>query len=398
MRTKFLCVMLVLLYNQLSFAQNPKLFLINADDLQAKKEAWQQNDKEIKSLADLVISKADALLSVKPKSVMDKSSTPPSGSKHDYMSQAPYFWPDPSQPNGTPYIRKDGERNPDIRKITDAVFLHDLTDKCQFLSLAYYFTGQEKYASKAAELINVWFIAPETKMNPNLNYGQAIPGVNDGRGIGIIESRSLVELADWAGLLAGSKSFSDQQLNGLKDWYKQYLNWLLTSKNGKDEHKSKNNHGTIYDTQVVSFALFTGNKELAKKTLTESLQRITVQITPEGEQPLELARTKAYSYSTMNLNDGWFNLALLGKHAGIDLWNYQTADGRSIHKALDWLIPYALGEKQKDHKQIVSYNTSELYRLLIIAGKAYHNTAYLKQAASITKDKDTQLTDLLYKP
>jgi hypothetical protein len=398
MSNKLLFVIAAVLYSQLSFAQTPRVFLINADYIKAKKEAYQKNDKEIKSLTAQVISQADGFLSAKPKSVMDKTSTPPSGSKHDYMSLAPYFWPDPSKPNGIPYIKKDGERNPGIRKITDAVFLHDMTNKCKFLSLAYYFTGQEKYAVKAAELINVWFLAPETKMNPNLNYGQAITGINDGRGIGIIESRSLVELADWVGLLEGSKALSRQETEGLKDWYKQYLNWMLNSKTGKDEHQSKNNHGTIYDSQTTSFALFTDNKELAKKILTGSLQRLTVQLTPEGEQPLELARTKAYSYSTMNLNDGWFNLALLGKHAGVDLWNYQTTDGRSIRKALDWLIPYGLGEKEKTRKQIVPYNTSELYRLLILAGTAYKDAAYFKQAASLQKDKETQLTDLLYRP
>jgi len=398
MRNKLLFVITAILFSQLSFAQTPRVFLINADEIKAKKEAYRKNDQEVKSMAALVISKADGFLTAEPKSVMDKSSAPTSGSKHDYMSQAPYFWPDPAQPDGMPYIKKDGERNPEIRKITDAVFLHDMTDKCKFLSLAYYFTGQEKYAVKAAELMNVWFIAPATKMNPNLNYGQAIPGINDGRGIGIIESRSLVELADWIGLLEESKALSDQETAGLKEWYKQYLTWMLNSKNGKDEHKSKNNHGTIYDTQIASFALFTGNKELAKKILASSLQRIPVQITPEGKQPLELARTKAYSYSTMNLNDGWFKLALLGKHAGVDIWNYQTTDGRSIRKALDWLIPYGLGEKEKNLKQIIPYETSELYKLLILAGTEYKNAAYLKQAASIKKDKDTQLTDLLYKP
>ncbi|QNK61601.1 alginate lyase family protein [Pedobacter sp. PAMC26386] len=396
MRNKFFCIVLAILYGQFSFAQAPKLFLINAGQLKAKKEAWQEQDKKTKSLIAPIISKAVDFLTAKPKSVMDKISTPPSGSKHDYMSQAPYFWPDPSKPNGTPYIRKDGERNPDIRKITDAAFLHELTNQCKFLSLAYYFTGQEKYATKAIELLHAWFIAPETKMNPNLNYAQAIPGINDGRGIGIIESRSLIELADWMGLLATSKSLSVAETEGIKTWYKQYLDWLLTSKNGKDEHRSKNNHGTIYDAQVASFALFTDNEELAKNTLTASLQRIAIQITPEGEQPLELARTKAYSYSTMNLNDGWFNLALLGERAGIDVWNYQTTDGRSIHKALDWLIPYGLEEKTKDRKQIIPYNSGELYRLLVLAGRAYKNKTYLKQAASIKQDKETQLTDLLY--
>lgn len=395
---KLFYTILAVLYAQLSFAQIPKVFLINPDLIKAKKEAYQQKDKEVSNQVDQVIRAADRLLTTTPRSVMDKTSTPPSGSKHDYMSLATYFWPDPTKPGGTPYIRKDGERNPDIRKITDATFLHGLTDQCKYLSLAYYFTGQEKYASKASELLNVWFIAPETKMNPNLNYAQAITGVNDGRGIGIIESRSLVQLTDWIGLLTSSKALSTPQTEGLKTWYKEYLNWMLNSKNGKDEHRSKNNHGTIYDTQIVSFALFTDNKELAKKTITESLQRIAVQITPEGKQSLELARTKAYSYSTMNLNDGWFNLALLGEHVGVDIWTYQTSDGRSIRKALDWLIPYGMGEKAKDYKQITPYDSNELYRLLTLAGKAYKSAAYFKQAAAIPTDKDTQLTSLLYKP
>lgn len=398
MKKNLFYITLALLYSQFSFAQAPKVFLINADLIKAKKEAYQRKDKQVSNQVDQVIRSADRLLTANPRSVMDKTSTPPSGSKHDYMSLATYFWPDPSKPDGTPYIRKDGERNPDIKRITDATYLHGLTDQCKFLSLAYYFTGQEKYALKASELLNIWFIAPETKMNPNLNYAQAITGVNDGRGIGIIESRSLIQLADWIGLLANSKALSAQQTEGLKTWYKQYLDWMLNSKNGKDEHRSKNNHGTIYDAQIASFALFTDNKELAKKTITESLQRITIQITPEGKQPLELARTKAYSYSTMNLNDGWFNLALLGKHAGVDVWNYHTSDGRSIRKALDWLIPYGLGEKAKDYKQITPYDTNELYRLLTLAGTAYKNLAYFKQAAAIPKDKDTPLTDLLYKP
>lgn len=386
-----------ILCSQLTFAQTPKVFLLQPERIKEKKEAYIHGDKELKTTVALVLKKADALLSAQPKSVMDKAFTPPSGSKHDYMSLAPYFWPDPSKPEGKPYIRKDGERNPEIKKITDAVNLSELNTKCKFLSLAWYFTGKQQYAAKATELLDTWFINPDTRMNPNLNYGQAILGVNDGRGIGIIESRWLAELGDWMGLLEGSKAFQQQQADDIKDWYKQYLNWMLNSKNGKDEHRSKNNHGTIYDAQVAAYALFTGNKELASKILTGSLERITVQIEPDGRQPLELQRTRAYSYSTMNLTDGWFNLALLGEHAGVDIWNYKTADGRSIRKALDWLIPYALDEKPKDLKQIIPYEQTDLYKLLILAGLEYKDNTYLKKAAAIEPNNDTRLTDLLYK-
>lgn len=390
---KFCFTVVIACYCQLSLAQ--KVFLASSGHLKTVKEADAGGNAEVKNAVELIVNKADGLLSARAESVMDKTLIPPGGSKHDYMSLAPYFWPDPSQPNGIPYLRKDGERNPDVKKITDATYLNHLADRCKLLSLAYYFTGDEKYALKASQLLAIWFLAPDTKMNPNLNYAQAIRGVNDGRGIGIIESRCLVELADWIGLLEGSKSFTANEAVEIKRWYKQYLNWMLASKNGKDEQLSKNNHGTIYDMQVASFALFTGDQVLAQKVLTESLKRITVQIEPDGKQPLELERTRAYSYSTMNL-DGWFNLALLGDHAGVDIWGYKTADGRNIREALNWVIPYVLEGKKGDYQQISSDNKDELYKLLLLAGHKYQDKAYLEKAALIAKDAEIKITDLIY--
>jgi hypothetical protein len=232
-------------------------------------------------------------------------------------------------------------------------------------------------------------------MNPNLNYAQAIRGVNDGRGIGIIETRSLANTADWMGLLAGSKSFTAQNQTIIKEWYKQYLNWMLTSKNGKDEHNAKNNHGTHYDTQVVSFALFTGNTQLAKQVLEESKKRIALQMEPDGQQKLELERTNALGYSSMNL-DGWINMATLGDKAGVDLWNYTTTDGRSIRKALDWLLPFAQGKKPFTYQQITPYSKDELYHVLLLAAQKYHDASYSTIAASLRRQDKFYIEDLLY--
>jgi hypothetical protein len=311
------------------------------------------------------------------------------------MSLAPYFWPDPSKPDGLPYIRKDGQRNPEIKEITDGTNMKNMSNMCQFLSLAYFFSDQDKYAAKAKELLNIWFLNPETKMNPNLNYAQAIKGVNDGRGIGIIETRSLADLADWMQIMTTSKSFTPTDLEQVKDWYKQYLHWMLTSKNGNDEHNAKNNHGTIYDMQTASFALFTGDKEKAKQILTASLKRLSTQLEPDGQQPLELERTNAYGYSTLNLSN-WFNIALLGEQVGLDVWTYKTPDGANLQKALDWLIPYTLEDKKKEHQQISPYDKTEMYKILILAGMHYKDNTYLKKSNSIQENEETRLIDLLY--
>src|SRR4029078_3978588 len=120
---------------------------------------------------------------------------------------------------------------------------------------------------------------------------------------------------------------------------------MLNSKNGKDEHAAKNNHGTWYFVQAIDFALFTGNKTLATSLAEESKARLDNQLASDGRQPLELDRTKGLGYSTMNLR-GWFEAATLAQHTGVDLWNYKTSKGASLQTALDWLKPYALGEKK----------------------------------------------------
>src|SRR5512144_3453095 len=130
------------------------------------------------------------------------------------MSQAPYFWPDPKTPRGLPYIRRDGERNPEINKITDHRSLDDLENAVETLALAYYFKGDEAHAAKAVQLLRTFFLDPATRMNPNLEYAQFIPGINTGRGIGLIETRGLPRVVDAIGLLAGSKSLTQVDQGG----------------------------------------------------------------------------------------------------------------------------------------------------------------------------------------
>ena len=377
-------------------AQLPKVFIMDADRLGEVKKKVQQKDKAFLKLVDSLKRQADALLSMKPVSVMDKAFTPVSGNKHDYMSQAPYFWYDSTKPGGLPYKRKDGERNPEIYKITDRTYLGKLDDACRILSLAWYLTGEEKYADKASTLLRTWFIDEATKMNPHLEYGQAIPGVNTGRGIGIIETVALISIADAAALLTGSKSWKDADHQVLQKWYAQYLNWLLTSKNGTDEHKAKNNHGTWYYAQVIDFALFTGDKNKALQLAKESKARLDSQLTKEGQQPLELERTNALGYSTMNLR-GWFTVATLAEKTNVDIWTYQTSKDVSLRTAFDWLVPYAVGEKPWTWDQISKYNKSEIYPLLLWAADKFKEPGYLAKANELGQEGNHTVTDLLYK-
>ena len=391
--TSLFCALFLVVYLA---AQVPPVFILDADHLVQLKKKIQQKDKTTLSLVDSLKKQADGLLNMKAISVMEKEFTPVSGNKHDYMSQAPYFWYDSSKTNGLPYLRRDGQHNPEIKKITDRTYIGRLENATRTLSLAWYLTGEEKYAEKAASLIRYWFFNEATKMNPNLEYAQAIPGVNNGRGIGIIESRTLTGIADAAALLINSHSWTATDTKQLKDWYSQYLNWMLASKNGNDEHKSKNNHGTWYYVQVIDFALFTGNNKKALDLVNESKKLLDSQLTKEGTWPLELARTNALGYSTFNTT-AWFQVATLAEKVGVDLWHYKTSKGVGLQAAFEWLLPYALGEKKWTYQQIEPYNADDFYPLLLQAAKKFHNESYLAKTGHVKEEDKDAVAELLYK-
>jgi hypothetical protein len=370
----------------------PRVFLLNAQELATLRAADAKNPRR-QEVVRAAVATADRAMTEGPFSVMDKPVVPPSGDKHDYMSRATYFWPDPSKPDGLPYIRRDGQTNPENRKITDHEEFGRMSEASRALALAWYFTGNADYANRAALLLRTWFLDPATRMNPNLEFAQAIMGVNTVRGIGIIDTRPLVDAVDAVGLLAGSSAWTAADDKGLHDWFTQYLHWMRTSKNGMDEDAAKNNHGNWYDVQLTSMELFLGDRKEAVDTL-ESVEtrRITVQIEPDGREPLELARTKAWGYSNMSL-EALCKLATFGDEAGVDLWNFKTADGRSIRAAIDFLVPYADGQKKWDYQEIAGFHASALVPTLLRAAAAYRDPKYAALAQQI--GSDTNDVDIL---
>jgi hypothetical protein len=249
---------------------------------------------------------------------VQKDVTPPSGDKRDYMSLAPYWWPNPDSTDGLPYIRRDGLRNPETAEVTDRRYLGKLSDNVETLALAYFFTREEQFARRARILIRTWFCDSDTRMNPNFEFAQAIRGINTGRGNGLIESRLFTKVVDSVGLIEGSLAWKEEDHQELKHWFTNFLKWMLESEHGRDEASATNNHGTYYDLQVACFALFVDDRKLAKNVLLSArTKRIAVQIEPDGRQPLELERTKAWGYSIGNLA-GLMSLAELGKHVDDD--------------------------------------------------------------------------------
>ncbi len=350
----------------------PKVVYADPQALAEAKAKFAAKDPSLKPAFERLLENADRALRSKPVSVMDKNRLPPSGDKHDFLSQAPYFWQDA---NGK-YVRRDGERNPESGRDSDAGRVGRLNTDVHALALAYYFTGKEEYAAHAAELLRVWFLNPDTRMNPNLNFGQGIPGEVDGRPMGIIGTRGFVGLVDAIGLLHGSKAWTATDQQGMVDWMSKYLDWLQTSKIGIGERDATNNHGTFYDTQAAAIAAFAGRADIARSVIEDAREnRIAKQIEPDGKMPRELQRTKSFSYSAFNLR-ALLDLASIGQNLGIDLWHFETPDGRSIRKALDFMAPYVSRDSQWPYQEIGRPNRESVAILLLRAAPEYHGANY----------------------
>lgn len=298
-------------------------------------------------------------LVMKPLSVVSKDYIPSSGSKHDYVSLARYAWPDQTKPNGLPYIMRDGISNPELNKF-DRNKLSATTSAIYRLSLAYYFSGNEKYAKKATELIHIWFLDKTTRMNPNLRYAQHVPGEADGRCYGVIDAYSFVEMLDGVQLLEMSKSFTAKDSKQLKNWFSQFLKWLLTHPQAIEESNQKNNHAIAYDVQVAAYSLYTGNRKVFNDVLAYfPKRRMATQIAPDGSQPHELSRTLAFGYSQYNLHH-IIDLMLMVKHQGLDFRKYDISDEHSFFKAMDFMAPYmGKGVKQWPYQQISGWEEKQ---------------------------------------
>ncbi|MBX7211675.1 MAG: alginate lyase family protein [Verrucomicrobiaceae bacterium] len=292
-----------------------------------------------------ILKAADAALNQAPVSITQFPAKLSEGGPNDFYSNGDYWWPDPSKPNGLPYIKRDGETNPE-NFVAHRMAVKTLRDSVAALAAAYKITGKDKYVTKAAELLKVFFLDAKTRMNPSLNFAQAVPGVSPGRGIGIIDTLHIIEIPAAVKAMENSKAFPAEMAASLRQWFRELAEWMVTSDNGKDEAKAKNNHSVAFYLQLAVFADFIGD-EAKLAACRQQFKEVFLpkQMADDGSFPLELARTKPYGYSIFQLDNMTLLCQVLSTTSD-NLWTFETKDGRSIAKGVAYLHPF-LADKSK---------------------------------------------------
>jgi hypothetical protein len=305
------------------------------------------SDTLTESTRDLIRMAADAALQRGPYSVVDKTVLPPSQDPHDYYHPAPYFWPRKYFGRWLPAQRRDGQRVPGTRLYEplseqyDRTRLQRMFDDTTVLALAWRTLGEDTYAQHAIRIVETWFVCPETRMHPHLKYAQVRMGGRQkyGSKSGIIEFKDIYFFLDAVRLLSVHPSWSAELDAGFRAWIWDYFDWLQNSPQGVAESQSRNNHGTCYDLQLASIAVFLGELDVVNSLFEGLGKRLCEQFTDDGSQPLEAGRTQTQHYFAFNLQS-WLNLATLTGAVGLDLWELSLSVKRPLVRALEYFLSY----------------------------------------------------------
>jgi hypothetical protein len=329
------------------------LLLLGVSAKESNPPAFSLKEEVENVLRKQVMKEAEWALQQEPVTVTAASSPRSAGGKHDFFSEGDYWWPNPVSAD-SPYIQRDGMTNP-ANFTAHRLAMIRFSKIVGALASAYQLTGDKKYVIHALRHCKAWFVDKETLMNPSLLFAQAITGRFTGRGIGVIDTIQLMEVAQALLIMENAAGMDQAALAGVKDWFSQYLQWLTTHKYGKDEMNAENNHGTCWVMQVASFAKLTRNRELMQ-FCTDRYKNVLLpnQMAADGGLTRELKRTKPYGYSIFNL-DAFTMICQILSTKENDLWNYTTADGRSIKKGIDFLYPYIADKNKWPYTHDVMY-------------------------------------------
>jgi len=349
-----------------------------------------------------ILAKANAALTLEPITITKFPAKLSEGGLNDFYSNGEYWWPNPNTTNGLPYVQRDGQTNPDnFNKHRECIW--QLKEAVAALGAAYKITGDDRYVVKAVELLRVFFLDPDTRMNPNLQYAQAIPGRSPGRGIGIIDALHLIEVPVAVEAMQKSPKFPPEVLARLKKWFGEFADWMVSSKNGQEEAKAKNNHSVAYFLQLAVYAKFAGDeKKIAECRRQFKEIFLAEQMAVDGSFPRELARTKPYGYSIFQL-DNLITLAQVLSTPQEDLFLYARPDGRGARKAMEFLYPY-LADKSKWPKKpdIAAWEGWPARQpCLLFAGLAFGEQKYLdlwKQLPADPTDAEVQRNIAITQP
>lgn len=356
--------------------------------------------KLVAALAHLV-EDAELALAKNIGTVVDKNGIAPSGHKRDFWAMGAYSWPNPDTATGLPYVYRDSQYNAEASESRqfDKGPYSAMVAATKTLSLAWFFTGDMRYASRAADLIRAWFTDPKTRMRPNFRHAAARPGVFDGHHSGVIEGVVLIEMLDYIALMGKSSAWSQTDHAEIRKWFLELSHWYAHSTFGRKEAAATNNHSSYYLAQVMAFAIFGGDHERAQAVIPLARKQLRRQVAEDGSLPREIARPNDFHYSVYGLQ-AFVVLARLSDRYNADLWHFRRRERHTpiLARALAWLAQYCSGDKPWTWPEFDSGQPALALPMYRIASRTYESSELSRVVMHLSGSDRHDHAALIYPP
>lgn len=364
--------------------------LLRSEEVERLREAYLRGDNEVIRYIDWQEKEAEKYVTMSPLSVTAKKNPPPSKDLRDYMTLSPYWWPDSTKTDGLPYIRRDGERNPEVYVYPERENAGRMSNSTYRLGMLYAITGKEVYAKACSVQLKTWFTDPKLGMNPNMVYAQFVPGMKTLRGAGLIDARHFI-LALWAAKwIEGSDSWTASDRRELENWVEAFCYWMENSMQGRMEARAVNNHGLWYEAIHLTMLAYLNRADRIREVVEQRLlPKIGEQLADDGSLPRELERTLSLHYSTFAL-EALVQVNRVTEAIGINVWSTPAPNGKTASQAIEYLYSYYLSPESWTFKQIKAFDRSRAAILLYEAGEALGNLKYVNTAKHIGLRRDNR--------
>jgi hypothetical protein len=303
------------------------------------------------------------------------------GAANDYYSEPEDYFP--SKDGEAPWVRRPSAANPEaFAAHRDLVY--ELGRSVSALTAAFVVTGEDRYAARAAEHLRAWFVAPGTRMTPNLQFAQRIPGAAAGRPEGVIETVPLAEVARSVRFLAGSNTLTAAELTAIRKWFAEYATWMNESRMGGLARDSKDQHGSSWLFQSAAYAdanvtgLTSDDSTLSALRHRFRTMTLRAEITGIGIFPHVVSSPNPY-------RDCLFNLDLLCLACELmttrfdNPWEFELQDGPGLRAAVAFHYP-AIGNRAvwPYPADLAHFKDLPGRRIsLLLAGRAYRRPEYV---------------------
>ena len=282
------------------------------------------------------------------------------------------------------------------RFVANQTALNAMCDAVFTLGAASFLLDNAGLRQARRPLIHTWFLNPKTRMNPDLDYAQSVPGVNNGRGAGVVDGRVFVRAIQGMEFLAQTGDWDAKDQAAVHKWFEEYLHWLTHQQERHRREEERQQSRFVVGRPGGRRGQFRGNKPRRSNGLQFYRDHLLPrQIMPDGSAPREEMRARSLRLSSFNSGGVLHDLP---HRPGARRWTVERARAQRRQHHRRARLPLALPRRSQEVEQGTNFDIpNDSLNFLAFAGMGLKKPEYIADFRKLERPDDAwiSLVDLL---